>query len=247
MVDVNTAAEPVAGYVLVHRKVLNKLGISDSVVDTIAAQSASEQHEFNDESPFCVKCGSTGEDSVQPVAHILPRMLKILKFKSMPVPVDPLPYDNGEEKTVPLYTTPPATQSALTAALSDCRIVEYSSPDSRTMNAWANDIDTTESGAYGICLAAVEAVESLVAVRRAETLTGADWYVAPIGTDPQDLELCFRLEVSGVDAGGKSVVDARLRQKVEQTRKGNSNVPAIASVVGFKELTVAIQRVGDSQ
>nr|WP_315489874.1 hypothetical protein [uncultured Rhodoferax sp.] len=126
-------------------------------------------------------------------------------------------------------------------------IVEYSSPDSRTMNAWANDIDTTESGAYGICLAAVEAVESLVAVRRAETLTGADWYVAPIGTDPQDLELCFRLEVSGVDAGGKSVVDARLRQKVEQTRKGNSNVPAIASVVGFKELTVAIQRVGDSQ
>lgn len=72
---------------------------------------------FNDESPFCVKCGSTGEDAEGPVAHILPRDLKILKFKSMPVPVDPLPYDNGEEKTVPLYTTPPATQAALTAAL----------------------------------------------------------------------------------------------------------------------------------
>lgn len=126
-------------------------------------------------------------------------------------------------------------------------IVHFVSPDPRTINAWANDIDTTESGAYGVCLAAVEAVESLVAVRRAETLTGADWYVAPIGTDPQDLESCFRLEVSGVDAGGKSVVDARLRQKVEQTRRGDSNVPAIASVVGFKELTVAIQRVGDSQ
>ena len=64
-----------------------------------------------------MKCGSTGEDAEGPVAHILPRDLKILKFKSMPVPVDPLPYDNGEEKTVPLYTTPPATQAALTAAL----------------------------------------------------------------------------------------------------------------------------------
>lgn len=77
---------------------------------------AAEGHAFNDESPFCVKCGSTGDDSVAPVAHILPRMLKILKFKSMPVPVDPLPYDNGEEKTVPLYLGPqhaaPDTQAA---------------------------------------------------------------------------------------------------------------------------------------
>lgn len=81
------------------------------------AQAAAKPHTFNDESPFCVKCGSTGEDAEGPVAHILPRDLKILKFKSMPVPVDPLPYDNGEEKTVPLYTTPPATQAALTAAL----------------------------------------------------------------------------------------------------------------------------------
>lgn len=119
----------------------------------------------------------------------------------------------------------------------------FSMPDTRTLKAWSNHIDTTESGAYGVCLAAVEAVEQLVAVRRAETHTGADFYVAPIGTDPQDLETCFRLEVSGVDAGSKSAVNARLRQKVEQTRRGNSNVPAIAAVVGFKELAVAIQRV----
>ena len=62
--------------------------------------------------------------AAEPVAHILPRDLKILKFKSMPVPVDPLPYDNGEEKTVPLYTSPPATQAALTAA-SDCRTCQH--------------------------------------------------------------------------------------------------------------------------
>lgn len=123
------------------------------------------------------------------------------------------------------------------------RQVEFNKPDSRTLNAWANVIDTTESGAYGMSLAAVEAEENLVAVRRAETLTGADWYVAPIGSEPEDLETCFRLEVSGVDAGGPSVIETRLRQKVAQTRRGASNLPAIASVVGFKELAVAIQKV----
>lgn len=125
--------------------------------------------------------------------------------------------------------------------------VEFQKPDTRVLNAWANDIDTTESGAYGVSLAAVEIEESLVAIRRAETLTGADWYVAPIGTEPGDLESCFRLEVSGVDAGGPSVVEARLRQKIEQTRRGSSNLPAIASVVGFKERAVAIQKVSDKE
>lgn len=127
------------------------------------------------------------------------------------------------------------------------QLVEFPTPDARVLNAWANDIDTTESGAYGVSLAAVEIGENLVAVRRAETLTGADWYVAPIGTEPGDLENCFRLEVSGIDAGGQSVVDARLRQKIEQTRRGASNLPAIASVVGFKERAIAIQRVSDEK
>lgn len=125
--------------------------------------------------------------------------------------------------------------------------VEFQKPDSRILNAYANDIDATELGAYGICLAAVEAEERLVAVRRAETLTGADWYVAPIGTTPQDLEDCYRLEVSGLDAGNQREVQARLRQKVEQTRRGASNLPAIASVVGFKELAIAIQKVSETK
>lgn len=123
--------------------------------------------------------------------------------------------------------------------------LEFGTPDDRTLGAWANEIDTTECGAYGVCLAAVEAQERLVAVRRAETLTGADWYVAPIGGDASDLEACYRLEVSGVNAGTKSDVETRLRQKVEQTRRGNSNLPAIASVVGFKERLVAISKVSD--
>ena len=105
----------------------------------------------------------------------------------------------------------------------------------------------TMNGAYGVSLAAVEVEAQLVAVRRAETLTGADWYVAPMGTEPDDLESCFRLEVSGVNIGGRSVVDARLQQKIAQTRRGTSNLPAIAAVVGFKERAVAIQKVSDEK
>lgn len=130
---------------------------------------------------------------------------------------------------------------------SSSRMVDFAKPDDRMLNAWANDIDTTESGAYGLCLAAVEVEEQLVAVRRAETLKGADWYVAPIGTQPDDLEHCFRLEISGVDAGGRSVVEARLRDKVDQTKRGASNLPAIASVAGFKVKAILIQKVSDGE
>lgn len=127
------------------------------------------------------------------------------------------------------------------------RVVEFENPDLRVLNAWANEIDTTEAGAYGVCLAAVEVEEQMVAVRRAETLTGADWYIAPIGTEPGDLEDCFRLEVSGVDAGDRAVIEARLRQKVAQTRRGASNLPAIASVVGFKGKAIVMQKVSSNK
>ena len=130
---------------------------------------------------------------------------------------------------------------------SNARLVEFNKPDTRILNAWANDIDTTEAGAYGICLAAVEVEEDLVAVRRAETLTGADWYVSPTGSDPEDLENCLRLEVSGTDAGNETEVKYRLLKKVEQTKRGASNLPAIASVVGFKVKKIAIQKVSESE
>lgn len=126
-------------------------------------------------------------------------------------------------------------------------VADWTAPDAQTLRAWANEIDATEAGAYGISLAAVEAIEGLVAIRRADTLTGADYYVAPIDSDPDDLENCLRLEVSGVSSGGRAVIEARLRSKLEQTVKGRSNLPAIASVIGFKERMIAIAKIGGPQ
>lgn len=119
-------------------------------------------------------------------------------------------------------------------------IAEWQEPDERTKHAWANEIDTTEAGAYCVALAAIEATDDLVAVRRAETHTGADYYVAPKGASAGDLEDAFRLEVSGIDEATQASVKARLRQKLEQAGRGRSNLPAIAAVVAFSPPHVAI-------
>ena len=123
------------------------------------------------------------------------------------------------------------------------RTVDFLSPNERTQNAHANDTDATEAGAYGMSLAAVESVLGMVAVGRAETLTGADWYIAPTGEKVEDFENCTRLEVSGVGGGSSADVTHRLLTKIMQTRHGQSNLPAIAAVVGFRVRQISISSV----
>jgi hypothetical protein len=123
--------------------------------------------------------------------------------------------------------------------------VEWERADERTCAALNNEIDTTEAGAYACVIAAVELSEGLYAVGRAETNTGADYYVAPPGkkTPVEDFEDCWRLEVSGTDRGNTAALSRLLRRKVQQTKDGNSNLPALAGVIGFEILSVLIQYV----
>lgn len=120
-----------------------------------------------------------------------------------------------------------------TIASSAVVTAEWEVTDSRTKSAWANEIDATEAGAYACALAAVELAEGLVAVHRAETRTGADYYIAPTGAAVEDLEDCLRFEVSGIDKGSKATVQHRLKGKLRQAAAGDSNLPALAGVVGF--------------
>jgi len=140
---------------------------------------------------------------------------------------------------------PPVTVLLNHAGRDELRSIDFAVPDARVRNAYANDTDATEAGAYGVSLAVVEAVVELVAVRRAETQSGADWYLARYGTNAEDLESCIRLEVSGTDEGTSSDIKRRLADKVAQAARGRSNLPAIASVVGFKMLEVAISPLSD--
>ena len=82
----------------------------------------------------------------------------------------------------------------------------------------------------------------MVAVHRAETKTGADYYIAPIGEELEDLENWWRLEVSGTHSD-KSTVKRRLRIKLDQ---GKSKLPALAAVVGFQVQLILLQTVDGS-
>jgi hypothetical protein len=120
-------------------------------------------------------------------------------------------------------------------------------PDSRILGAWANETDATEAGAYGCVIASVELLRDLFAVRRAETGTGADYYVGPRGAAQDDLENCLRLEVSGVDDGTLREVSARLLVKIRQVREGNGSLPALAGVIGFSSKAIMVQDVLESR
>lgn len=107
--------------------------------------------------------------------------------------------------------------------------------------AWNNADDATRDGAYSLSIAAIEIELGLLAVERAETRTGADYYMAP--SSPTSLENAYRLEVSGVDHGNEADIRRRLNEKIQQTKHGSSNLPAIAAVVGFLERRIAIEQV----
>ena len=122
-------------------------------------------------------------------------------------------------------------------------IIAWEPTNDRERRAWANEIDTTEAGAYGCALAAVERVLGLVAIARAETLTGADYYIGLSGSDSGDLEGCFRLEVSGINRGIRAAISQRLREKVNQAASGKSSLAAIATVVGFSAQLIMVETV----
>jgi hypothetical protein len=113
----------------------------------------------------------------------------------------------------------------------------------RQKSAWNNANDRVEDGASALALAAVEMQRNLVAVSRAETKSGSDYYLSVGGSEVVDLETATRLEVSGTEKGNSSVVNQRLAQKIKQTESGQSNLPAIACVVGFQ---VKIIKMADS-
>lgn len=114
--------------------------------------------------------------------------------------------------------------------------------DDRIRAAWANKDDATRDGSYALAIAATELLRGTVAVRRMSTRTGADYYIAPANQELEDLENCFRLEVSGTDLD-KAIVKRRLREKIDQTKRGRSNLPALVAIVGFKVQLILLHTV----
>jgi hypothetical protein len=122
-------------------------------------------------------------------------------------------------------------------------VAEWEAADAQCRAAHANETDATSWGAYCCALACTELIRGLVAISRAENGTGADYYLGEAQEPADDLEVLFRLEVSGTDEGTPQQIRTRLLQKVIQARRGDSNLPALAAVVGFKATKIALTDV----
>jgi hypothetical protein len=144
--------------------------------------------------------------------------------------------------TLNRYHSPPTEVTIVDNGMSGPAEIHWQLPDQRVLDAHNNEIDATEQGAYGCAIGAIEVSRGLFAIRRAETLTGSDYYIGPKGAG-DDLEDCVRLEVSGTSKGTSKEVNARLTIKINQARAGNSNLPAVAAVVGFAVKLIMLQDV----
>ncbi len=160
-------------------------------------------------------------------------------------------YEEAASVCLSRYHTPPTT---LTVSQEDQPKSQYSAdwrlPTARERAVYANQDHATEKGAYGLALGAAEVHLGLVAVGQAEGRTGADYYLMPLSNasiEEDDAEInledAIRLEISGIDRSDDYIFLARLRHKIEQTRRGKSNLPALAGVVAFNLCRIGFRRL----
>ena len=122
--------------------------------------------------------------------------------------------------------------------------VKWDTTDARSRAAWANRDDATRDGGYLCVIAAAEVRDDLYAIRRVQVGGRADYYVGPRDTLPDDMESCFRLEISGIDSGYRTAVIRRLGIKVAQV-SGGGTFPAMAGVIGFAAGLIVLRWVDD--
>lgn len=146
------------------------------------------------------------------------------------------------------HHTPPAEFMVSSDDLPESHyLLDWPPVTPRQLAAWANDDDATRDGVYCLVLAAADQHLGLVALRRASTRTGADYYVGPAdhgGSNGElDLESSYRLEVSGIDSASEPRFRARLRQKVDQLRPVRIAGPALAGVAAFRLKRIAFEKI----
>ncbi|MHB8577224.1 MAG: hypothetical protein ACYDCQ_18080 [Dehalococcoidia bacterium] len=130
--------------------------------------------------------------------------------------------------------------------------VRWQTPSQLVLDTWHNRDDATRDGAYAVAIAAVQQHLGLFVRRRAETQTGADYYITPRPADTGDDDTAdvdleepwLRLEASGIDRC-PTIAELRTRvlRKEAQTRRGASVLPAIVGVVAFSMPRIAITHV----
>jgi len=121
--------------------------------------------------------------------------------------------------------------------------ITWRRPDEKLLSGWRKRARTTEHAAYGVALAILEGLYGMVAVDDAEVGSGADYYIAKREASRENMEEWLLFEVAGVGRGGYKRLCRKVREKVEQVRKGRHGLPGIVCVVGFEARMILIEDV----
>ena len=127
--------------------------------------------------------------------------------------------------------------------------VPWTPPSDEGLRTYDDDDETTEFGACGMALAAVDIHMGLAAYSRAKKKTGVDFYLCTARASDTASSLSYDLdhretvglEVSGVSDDTDANFNERVRRKLAQVRSGRSPDRAIAGVVGFRGARVVFR------
>ena len=98
---------------------------------------------------------------------------------------------------------------------------------------WADPEVATEHGAYAVATLLFASLTELTVTARSRKGTGFDYWLGPKSNRGLLFQNKARLEVSGIRNGTDSAVEARVRQKLEQTKPTDTLLPAYVVVVEF--------------
>jgi hypothetical protein len=113
-------------------------------------------------------------------------------------------------------------------------------------STWADMKEAVEYGAYAVAIVVSVKITKFRRVARcAQSGTGIDIWLTDSTDDRGIFQRSARLEVSGIFNGGQSVVTARLKQKIDQTKSSDQTMlPAYVAIVEFGSPEIRMQKRG---
>ena len=105
-------------------------------------------------------------------------------------------------------------------------------PDEKS--TWADLQEAAEYGGYGVGIVVALPWTRTHRVERSAKGTGVDYWIGEVIKGSGVFQQAARLELSGILKGGDPSIKARLKQKLEQTKRSDSTrLPAYVVIVEF--------------
>ncbi|WP_293330070.1 hypothetical protein [Microcoleus sp. CAWBG58] len=114
-------------------------------------------------------------------------------------------------------------------------ILDWQPVTEQTRRCWNDEEYATEQAAYAVAFLLILQLTNLTVIERSRKGTGFDyWLGIQDSTATLPFQRMARLEVSGIRKGNRSQINARVKQKIEQTRVSDAQgLPAYIIVVEF--------------